>query len=1091
MLTSRLRPFVCWQCVARGASNSLSPTGSSLRRPTVSKTLASCKNLSTSSSYKRNSLSSLFNELDSVKSKSESDDAHGRVDSLLEGEIPEWLPTRERLKAWDAANPQGQITSIHDILVPSKKQDTMNNAFQAKSSQHNEMDPDMEEDADQEQGRHPLGDDFQANSIFINPGDLIEARGGSRMAPLLAVFICQREGVYYFYCSDGSLYRRLRPKTNFVAPGFATEAEMAPIKDRLPPLGTPISGNLGGMKAADEAPSREHGEALLNKMAQFARDADLVLQENHHKLDEPYPILAQKDLAYITAHEAAEHLLSDKTRGPDGEFPAAAIYAVQRAIKSCEIGIRIFEGAIFDMKSCIFEILPPDEMKCIQAVEKMVRELYADPMALQDTAEGQKRLMKHKLGAFIVRARRQIDRYRTERQFKGEWPIIGLDQRQDQKKDLTAEPWLSPQDQQIMSFLHLWAAKQAFAIDARTNVFGSQILRAIGRYGETEFLGKAIGWQFLQEVGWILPWDVHTRHTRAVPGTKPDRAGGLVNDLASLAIEKSAHDPYPGSRKDWGDLTAFAIDDAKTEDIDDAVSVERTSTAGQYWIHVHVADVASIVRPNSAHAQYAEKLSETHYYPGHFARMLPDLGILQHLSLAPGSRALTFSGLVNEKGELLECKITPGILRKVVNIEPAEVAKVCPQTPQPETTNGSALTLCVGQRSGSFYTPTNKKIKSADDLDAHEVEDLKLLDRLATSYYLRRLENHASPDRTFKREYRVAPEIWPASTQFERASDGTFRSSGDIAINVGIQSDAAGQVSNLVTNSMILAGEIAGRWCEDRGIPVPYRTMPQATMNIDVLLPWVKNHFYPLLEANETPAPEHYALIKQLAGPALLSTNPGLHFWLGLKHYVKVTSPLRRYLDIVAHFQIHAALAEEARTGKTLQAPREGEEHSFLPFTRADLAAKLPLLAMRESRVRALSMGGPSGQKEYIYQALARAFYFNEAPLPSTFEFHIVESMSTRHLRGMLPGLWNLLADLPYGDLNGVVKSPLDLVKGDVLEVKLTRVAPLAMLLEVEAVRPVRVGGEDVVDEHGSSAAADGEAIADADAPAVSGQVSA
>ncbi|TLS26717.1 hypothetical protein PpBr36_05389 [Pyricularia pennisetigena] len=1090
MLQSKLRPFVCWQCVARGASNSLSPTGSSLRRPAVGKTLASWRNFSTSSSYKRHSLASLLSQIENDKSKSNTEDAHRLVDSLPEGEIPEWLPTRERLRAWDAANPQGQIMSVHDILMPSNKQDTVNSTSLARSSQLDKMDPDMEEDADQAHDRPQLGEDFQAHSVSINPGDLIEAREGSSRVPLLAVFICQRGGLQYFYCSDGSVYVRVRPKTNFVAPGFATEAEMAPIKDQLPPSGMPLPMILDWMKSGSEGPSREDGQALLNKMFQFVRDADLVLQENHHKLDDPYPILAKRGLEYVTAHEAAEHLLSEKARGSDGSFSDVAIYAVQRAMKNCEIGIRVFESAVFDLKSCIFEVLPPDEMECIKAVEKMVRELYADPLALRDDMKALERLSGHRLGRFIIGARQQIDRHRTERHFKDEWPVIGLDQRQHHKEDLRAEPWLSPKDQQIMRFLHLWAAKNVFPPDSRANVFGSQILRAIGRYDNSEFLGKATGWLFLQEVGWILPWDVQSRHDRAVPGTTPDRAGGLVNDLDPLPVQASVHDPYPGSRKDWGELTAFAIDNAQTEDIDDAISVERTSTAGQYWIHVHVADVSSVIRPNTAHAKYAERMSETHYLPGHFTRLFPDLGILHNLSLAPGSRALTFSGLVNEQGELLECKITPGILRNVVNIEPEEVLKICPETPQPQTTTPSVFSLCVGQRSGSFFPPPGRKTKSADDLGAHEVEDLKLLGRLAASYHLRRRGNHATPLRGSGTESTVTPELFPASSRFQRAPDGTFRSSGDIAIEVAVR-HSADRVSSMVTNSMILAGEIAGRWCEDRGIPVPYRTMPQATMNMDVLSPWVKNHLYPLFEANGRPTKEDVALIRQLAGPVLLSTNPGLHFWLGLNHYVKVTSPLRRYLDVVAHFQIHAALAEEARTGKTLQPPREGEEeHSFLPFTRADLAAKLPLLAVRESKARSLARHGPHGQKEYLYQALARAFYFNEAPLPSTFEFHIVESLAPKHLRGMIPGLWELLADLPYENLNGAVKSPSQLVQGDILEVKLARINPIGIQMEVEAVRPLRIGGVDVIEEHGSLVAAGDEATGDRGAQAVAGEAS-
>jgi exoribonuclease-2 len=74
-----------------------------------------------------------------------------------------------------------------------------------------------------------------------------------------------------------------------------------------------------------------------------------------------------------------------------------------------------------------------------------------------------------------------------------------------------------------------------------------------------------------------------------------------------------------------------------------------------------------------------------------------------------------------------------------------------------------------------------------------------------------------------------------------------------------------------------------------------------------------------------------------------LSVKPGLHWGLGLEQYTQVTSPLRRYTDLLAHQQIRARLqgrepldpeavllalaAGEAAAAATVQAERASRSH--------------------------------------------------------------------------------------------------------------------------------------------------------------------
>ncbi|HAO33299.1 MAG TPA: exoribonuclease II [Candidatus Competibacteraceae bacterium] len=95
----------------------------------------------------------------------------------------------------------------------------------------------------------------------------------------------------------------------------------------------------------------------------------------------------------------------------------------------------------------------------------------------------------------------------------------------------------------------------------------------------------------------------------------------------------------------------------------------------------------------------------------------------------------------------------------------------------------------------------------------------------------------------------------------------------------------------VVTEAMVMAGEAAARFAQARDLPFPYTTQ----------------------DATEHPdrAPSSLAAMHALRRglrPRQYSSQPGPHGGLGLAVYAQVTSPLRRYLDLVAHQQLRAFL---------------------------------------------------------------------------------------------------------------------------------------------------------------------------------------
>ena len=103
----------------------------------------------------------------------------------------------------------------------------------------------------------------------------------------------------------------------------------------------------------------------------------------------------------------------------------------------------------------------------------------------------------------------------------------------------------------------------------------------------------------------------------------------------------------------------------------------------------------------------------------------------------------------------------------------------------------------------------------------------------------------------------------------------------------------------LVAEMMILAGQIGGTYGTEHNLPLPYRGQP------DPELPSEE-------ELLSLPAgPTRFCALRSCMPRSEMSMSPIRHACLGLESYVQVTSPIRRYTDLLSHFQIKAHLKSE------------------------------------------------------------------------------------------------------------------------------------------------------------------------------------
>lgn len=118
--------------------------------------------------------------------------------------------------------------------------------------------------------------------------------------------------------------------------------------------------------------------------------------------------------------------------------------------------------------------------------------------------------------------------------------------------------------------------------------------------------------------------------------------------------------------------------------------------------------------------------------------------------------------------------------------------------------------------------------------------------------------------------------------------------------------------SQIVREMMLLAGEAAARWAFERALPFPFYGQEPPQLSEEIRLD---------PETGDAPLSVQYARRRGMR-PGMLGPSPTAHRGLGLPFYAQVTSPLRRYQDLLCHYQIRASLS----AGRT--APMDADEIS-------------------------------------------------------------------------------------------------------------------------------------------------------------------
>jgi len=407
---------------------------------------------------------------------------------------------------------------------------------------------------------------------------------------------------------------------------------------------------------------------------------------------------------------------------------------------------------------------------------------------------------------------------------------------------------------------------------------------AIGRI--TEVLG-ALGDAGVDTAVIVRKYNLPDEHSEA--------AVAEARRLGTVLREKDL-----AGRTDFRSWATVTIDGEHARDFDDAISIDRLPS-GNFWLGVHIADVAHYVREESALDQEAYDRATSVYFPERAVHMFPS-------ELATGL-----------------CSLNPHVDRLV-----------------------QSCLMEVDRRTGSVvrYEMHDGVIHSDARMTYTEVNAI-LTDRDPAT-----IERYHPLVPAFERMHELF-EILHARRRRRGSIDFDLKESQIVLDDAGaveaIVASERNVAHRLIEEFMLLANETVAAHLERQGVPTLYRIHEEPDpLKVEVFEEFISTLGYTLSGPTDALEPRHFQrLVDKIQGKpeekpiAFLmlrtmqkarydSVNVG-HFGLAAEAYAHFTSPIRRYPDLVVHRVLREArqgMSDERRAELAEDLPEMGRHTS-------------------------------------------------------------------------------------------------------------------------------------------------------------------
>lgn len=334
-------------------------------------------------------------------------------------------------------------------------------------------------------------------------------------------------------------------------------------------------------------------------------------------------------------------------------------------------------------------------------------------------------------------------------------------------------------------------------------------------------------------------------------------------------------------RADLSHLVTITIDGEDARDFDDAISVHKTGSGYELW--VHIADVSHYVGVGSEIDKEAYRRTTSVYFPRKAYPMLPEVLSNDLCSLKPGERRFALSCRLkfDLEGNRKSVKLTKSVIESDYRMTYTEVQAILDGDEQAREQYQAVLPLIEDAKSLSDLLAAKRRERGSIDFVTEESMILFDGDKIS-----------------------------------------------------GVQARPQGESNGIIESFMIAANEAVAETLRDAGYPCAYRVhdLPdpdklKALTAFAGCFGLAPERRY--LKADEvadfvrkTADSPYAAVINQVAircmQKAEYSPNNIGHYGLGSECYCHFTSPIRRYPDLMVHRLVKRYLSDLA-AGVTLE----------------------------------------------------------------------------------------------------------------------------------------------------------------------------
>ncbi len=369
------------------------------------------------------------------------------------------------------------------------------------------------------------------------------------------------------------------------------------------------------------------------------------------------------------------------------------------------------------------------------------------------------------------------------------------------------------------------------------------------------------------------------------------RKYGIVAGHGEEAVEEARRLGASVKERDLQDRTDFrsqatvTIDGEHARDFDDAITLDQLEN-GNYWLGVHIADVAHYVPEGGALDEQGYERATSVYFPERAVHMFPSELATGLCSLNPKVDRLVQSCLmeIDRKGAVMRYELHDGVIH-----------------------SNARMT----------YTEVNAILTDRDpEVIAKYSELVPLFERMHALFEIlnRRRHRRGSIDFDLKE-----PEI-------------VLDDQGMVEAIIALERNVAHRI---IEEFMLVANETVAQHLDDHGVPSLFRIHEDPDpLKVEEFEEFVSTLGYSLGAPPDAVKPRHFQkLVEKMRGTPeekpiaflMLRTmqkarydpqNLG-HFGLAAKSYTHFTSPIRRYPDLVVHRTLresrHGLIDDERR----------------------------------------------------------------------------------------------------------------------------------------------------------------------------------